>query len=120
MHFDSFQFVDRIVELKLADRVIRTEGRLPLTHTIFEGHFPRYPLMPGVLLVEAMAQSGLWLVIAVTGFQRMPYLAAVKDAKLRSFVTPGQLLSLSAQLIHEGSGYAVVRASGTVEGKPVC
>ena len=46
--------------------------------------------MPGVLLIEAMAQTSGWLVIAVTDFKRMPFLAAVKEAKLRTFVTPGQ------------------------------
>ena len=53
--------------------------------------------MPGVLLIETMAQTSGWLIIAATKFTRMPFLAAVKEAKLRSFVTPGQALSLSAQ-----------------------
>ena len=48
--------------------------------------------MPGVLLIEAMAQASGWLVIAVTSFTRMPFLAALKEAKLRTFVTPGQKL----------------------------
>ena len=61
--------------------------------------------MPGVLLIEAMAQTAGWLVIGVTKFTRMPFFAALKEAKLRSFVTPGQALSLSAKLLHEGSGY---------------
>jgi 3-hydroxyacyl-[acyl-carrier-protein] dehydratase len=54
--------------------------------------------MPGVLLT----QTAGWLVIAVTHFRRMPFLAAVKEAKLRTFVTPGQLLSVDAELVHEG------------------
>ena len=63
--------------------------------------------MPGVLFIETMAQTAGWLVIAVTHFRRMPFLAAVKEAKLRTFVTPGQLLSVAAELVHEGSGYAM-------------
>src|SRR5216684_3953000 len=66
MRLEYFQLIDRIVELKLADQTIRTEARVPTASTIFEGHFPGYPLMPGVLLIEAMAQTSGWLLIAVT------------------------------------------------------
>ena len=48
--------------------------------------------MPGVLLIEAMAQTSGWLLIARTQFERMPFLAALKEVKLRTFVTPGQAL----------------------------
>ena len=48
----------------------------------------------------------------------MPFLAAVKEAKLRSFVTPGQTLDVSATLVHEGSGYAVTKAEIRHDGKP--
>ena len=70
------------------------EATVPTASTIFEGHFPGYPLMPGVLLIEAMAQTAGWLVVAANRFERMPFLAAVKDAKLRTFVTPGQVLAV--------------------------
>ena len=75
--------------------------------------------MPGVLLVEAMAQTSGWLIIGATGFTRMPFLAAVKEAKLRTFVAPGQILSLTASLLHEGSGYAITKAAIDVDGKTV-
>ena len=52
--------------------------------------------MPGVLLIETMAQTSGWLVVATNNFTRMPFLAAVKEAKLRTFVTPGQVLSVNA------------------------
>jgi 3-hydroxyacyl-[acyl-carrier-protein] dehydratase len=63
-----------------------------------------------VLLIEAMNQTAGWLVIGVTGFTRMPFFAALKQAKLRSFVTPGKGLALSAKLLHEGSGFVIAKA----------
>ena len=120
MRIEYFQLIDRIVDLDLAGQTIRTEARVPTASTIFEGHFPGYPLMPGVLLIEAMAQTSGWLVIGVTKFTRMPFFAASKEAKLRSFVTPGQTLALSAKLLHEGSGYAVTKAEIHCEGKLTC
>ncbi len=76
--------------------------------------------MPGVLLMESMAQTSGWLIIGLTKFTRMPFLAAFKEAKLRSFVTPGQILAISAELVHEGSGFAVTAAEIAVDGKRVC
>jgi 3-hydroxyacyl-[acyl-carrier-protein] dehydratase len=119
MRLEYFQLIDRIVELDLAARAIKTEARVPETSTIFEGHFPGHPLMPGVLLIESMAQTSGWLIIGVNGFSRMPFLAAVKEAKLRTFVRPGQPLSLQARLLHEGSGYAMTKAAVAVDGKTV-
>jgi 3-hydroxyacyl-[acyl-carrier-protein] dehydratase len=120
MRIEYFQLIDRIVDVDLANRKIKSEATVPATSTIFEGHFPGYPLMPGVLLIEAMAQTSGWLVVALNRFERMPFLVAVKDAKLRTFVTPGQVLAIDAQLNHDGSGYAMVDAEIRAEGKPVC
>jgi len=120
MNLEHFQLIDRIVDLDLAQQIIRTEARVPTASTIFEGHFPGYPLMPGVLLIEAMAQTSGWLVIAVTNFTRMPFFAALKEAKLRMFVTPGQDLSISAKLLHEGSGFAMTKAEIRCETKLAC
>ena len=120
MRLEYFQLLDRIVELDLANRTIRTEATVPQESTIFQGHFPGYPLMPGVLLLETMAQTSGWLIIGLTKFQRMPFLAAFKEAKLRTFITPGTVLSGTAKLEHEGSGYAVTHAEIRVDGKATC
>jgi 3-hydroxyacyl-[acyl-carrier-protein] dehydratase len=120
MRLEYFLLIDRIAELNLDDRTIRTDATVPDKSTIFEGHFPGYPLMPGVLLIETMAQTSGWLIIALTKFTRMPFFAAVKEAKLRSFVTPGQKLSVSASMKHEGSGYAMTSAEIRHDGKVVC
>src|SRR6185295_14837247 len=120
MRLEYFLLLDRIVDLNLGDRTIRTQATVPTTSTIFEGHFPGYPLMPGVLLIETMAQTSGWLIIALTKFTRMPFFAAVKEAKLRSFVTPGQALDVSATLTHDGSGFAMTTAAIRHEKKLVC
>ncbi len=78
---------------------------------MFEGHFPGYPIMPGVLMIETMAQTGGWLVLAAIGCAKMPFLMQVEKAKMRAFVAPGQALEVEATLLHDGSGYAVVKAS---------
>jgi 3-hydroxyacyl-[acyl-carrier-protein] dehydratase len=120
MRLEYFQLIDRIVDLRLADRKIDTEATVPTTSTVFEGHFPGFPLMPGVLLIETMAQTSGWLIVAVNRFERMAFLAAVKDAKFRMFVRPGQKLSVKAALIHEGSGYAITQANIALDGKSIC
>ncbi len=120
MRIEYFQLIDRIVDLDLPGRTIRAEATVPTISTIFEGHFPGYPLMPGVLLIETMAQTSGWLVVALNRFERMPFLAAVKEAKLRTFVTPGQVLSVTAHLQHDGSGYAMTKGGITANGKTIC
>ena len=76
--------------------------------------------MPGVLLIETMAQTSGWLVVAANRFERMPFLAAVKEAKLRNFVKPDQVLKVEATLKHEGSGYAITEARILLKDKAVC
>jgi 3-hydroxyacyl-[acyl-carrier-protein] dehydratase len=120
MRFEYFQLIDRIVDLDLGNRTIRAQASVPISSTIFEGHFPGFPLMPGVLLLESMAQTSGWLVIGITGFSRMPFLAAFNQAKLRSFVKPGDTLEITAALSHEGSGFARTKAEIRHDGKLAC
>ena len=117
MQLEYFHMIDRIVDLNVDEKRIVVEAQVPMESTIFEGHFPGYPLMPGVLLIESMAQASGWLQLGVLRFERMPILAAVKEAKVRGSVFPGDLMSIEATLSHQGSGYAVTEARIKVGGK---
>jgi len=120
MRLEYFQLIDRIASLDLPARTISVEASVPETSTIFEGHFPGYPLMPGVLLIEAMAQTSGWLLVGLLKFERMAFLASVKEAKLRAFIEPGARLDIGAKLIHEGSGFAITEAEIRADGKIAC
>jgi 3-hydroxyacyl-[acyl-carrier-protein] dehydratase len=120
MRFEYFQMIDRIVALDVAERTVRSVCTVPKNSTVFEGHFPSYPLMPGALLLECMAQTVGWLLIAVGGFAAMPFMAGVKEAKFRTAVFPGDELEFEGRVVHEGSGYAVGECKGLRQAKVVC
>jgi len=120
MKLEKFQLIDRVVEFNTAEKTIRCEATVPLQASIFEGHFPGYPLMPGVLLTEAMAQTAGWMLLSLDRFRRMAFLAGIRDAKFRNFVKPGDKLDLHGKAIHEGSGFAVAQTRAEVDGKIVC
>jgi len=113
MQLEYFQLIDRILDLNIDEKTIQVEAQVPQHNTIFEGHFPGYPIMPGVLLIESMAQTSGWLLLALMKFERMPFLAA-------GFVSPGELLTINANVLHEGSGYAMTEAKVSVGGKLKC
>jgi 3-hydroxyacyl-[acyl-carrier-protein] dehydratase len=118
MLLEYFQMIDRVVGL--TPDTIAVESQVPEASPVFEGHFPGHPLVPGVLLIETMAQASGFMLLARMGFARMPFLASVKEAKLRSFVSPRALLSVEASLVHDGSGYAVTSARIVSGGKRIC
>lgn len=111
MRIDRFQFVSRVETLDVTKATLTALARAPDDHSIFEGHFPSHPLMPGVLLTELMAQTCGFLLLSLNGFGQMPFLAALKEVKLREFVRPGTELLCTAERVHPGSGYAVLNAS---------
>jgi 3-hydroxyacyl-[acyl-carrier-protein] dehydratase len=119
MRLEYFQMVDRIALLDVPGRRIVTACQVPEHSPVFEGHFPGYPILPGVLMIETMAQAGGWLVLATLRCSRMPFLMQVEKAKMRSFVAPGQALEAEATLLHEGSGYAVAKTAIVASGKKV-
>jgi 3-hydroxyacyl-[acyl-carrier-protein] dehydratase len=119
MRLDSFQLIDHVEELLPAEGRIRCRATVPQSAGIFAGHFPGHPLMPGVLLAEAMAQTSGQLLLALNDFTRMVLLAEIRSAKFRRVVLPGTVLSVTGRLVHDGSGYAVTEGAITVDGQAV-
>lgn len=121
MELDYFQLVDRIEHVNEAEGRIEACGEVPAADKskIFEGHFPDYPIFPGVLLIEAMTQTAGFMVLIKQGYEKLPFLIRVDKAKLRTFVLPGETLNMVGELIHEGSGYAVAHGEVFRDGKSI-
>ncbi|QYU68197.1 beta-hydroxyacyl-ACP dehydratase [Leptolyngbya sp. 15MV] len=117
MRLEHFRMVDRVIALR--GETIEVASRVPEASPVFEGHFPGHPILPGVLMVETMAQAGGWLILALNGLAAMPFLSKVKEAKFRGFVGPGAALAVHAARTHDGSGYAVVDARIESDGKRI-
>jgi 3-hydroxyacyl-[acyl-carrier-protein] dehydratase len=108
LRLEYFEMTDRVLEL--GEERLVAEALVPEASTVFEGHFPSYPLLPGVLMIECMAQACGWLLVRRSGFTRVALLAKVGEAKLRGMVRPGARLTVTAEMVHDGSGYAVMKA----------
>jgi 3-hydroxyacyl-[acyl-carrier-protein] dehydratase len=119
MILEYFQMVDRIEALDPQVGTIRTSCKVPGQSPVFLGHFPGFPRLPGALMIETMAQTGGWLVLARLRFARMPFLTRVDSAKFRRFVEPAETLDGVATLTHDGSGFAVIEAMISVGGQKV-
>jgi 3-hydroxyacyl-[acyl-carrier-protein] dehydratase len=119
MRLEYFEMIDRVAALDLVGRRIETRSTVPQASPVFDGHFPDYPLVPGVLLTETMAQASGYLVLAMRSFAEMPFLMAVDRARFRDFVGPGAELEVEAHVAHEGSGYVATKARIATGGKRI-
>ena len=93
-HRYPFLLVDRIVELEPGKRIVGVKN-VTINEPFFQGHFPGHPIMPGVLIVEALAQAGGILALkALGGKKRIAYFSGIENCKFRRPVVPGDQLRL--------------------------
>lgn len=112
-----FSLLDRIDELQPGERIAAVKT-LSLAEEYLADHFPRFPVMPGVLMLEAMTQAGAWLVRASEDFQHsMVVLKEAKNVKYGQFVAPGQTLHVSAEIVSQTDEETTVKARGIVDGR---
>jgi len=94
---------------------------LTMNEHFFQGHFPGFPLMPGVIMIEALAQLGGTIILGPDDFRRRSaVLTGIHKAKFRRPVIPGDRLDMEATLLRMRSGMGWVGAEAKVDSKPVC
>lgn len=116
-HRPPFLFVDNIVELTSAK--IRTTRRVREDEDFFKGHYPGNPIMPGVLICEAIFQSGAILLsrTAADIGEGVPVLARISNAKFRNMVKPGDTLEIEAEVTEKLSNVHFLKGKASVAGK---
>jgi 3-hydroxyacyl-[acyl-carrier-protein] dehydratase len=112
--------IDRVIELEPLKRIVAIKN-ISINEEVFQGHFPGAPVFPGVMIIEAMAQTG-----AVLLFREIPnreekllYFTGIEEARFRRPVVPGDQLRLEATVIKFKMGYARLRAEAYVDGQLV-
>jgi 3-hydroxyacyl-[acyl-carrier-protein] dehydratase len=113
-HRYPFLLVDRIVFMNLDENIIIGQKNVTINEPFFQGHFPEVPIMPGVLLLEALAQTGGILVHQKGYNQKIAVLLNINNAKFRRPVVPGDVLMLHAHAIHVSGKGGKVHAKATV------
>jgi len=112
-----FQLVDRILELEPHKRIV-TVKNLSLAEEYLGDHFPSFPVLPGVLMLEGLVQSAGWLVQASTGFRYgQVLLREARAVKYGKFVRPGATLRMDVEALRLGEDESRFRGVGTVDGE---
>jgi 3-hydroxyacyl-[acyl-carrier-protein] dehydratase len=111
-----FNLVDRILELEPGRRIVASKN-LTLGEEYLADHFPTFPVMPGVLMLQALVEAGSWLLRVTEDFQHsMIALREARNVKYGQFVTPGQELILTVELGERNEVMANLKGKGAVEG----
>jgi 3-hydroxyacyl-[acyl-carrier-protein] dehydratase len=113
-HRYPFLLVDRIIYLNLEENVIIGQKNVTVNEHFFQGHFPDVPIMPGVLILEALAQTGGILVHQKGYCEKIAVLLNINNAKFRKPVVPGDVLTLHATGLHLSSKGGRIMAKAMV------
>ncbi len=114
-HRHPFLFVDRIVEFE-EERIVGIKN-VTMNEFFFTGHFPEFPVMPGVLIVEAMAQvAGVLVLKSLASKQKVVFLASIENAKFRRPVVPGDQLRIEMKVGRRKASVAKMYGTATVDG----
>lgn len=119
-HRYPFLLVDRILELEPGKRVVGQKN-VTMNEHFFVGHFPGHPIMPGVLIIEMMAQvGGVMLLKAEGNANKLAYLAGVEKARFRKPVLPGDTITAEIVILRERGNMGWTKAEARVDGVLVC
>ena len=120
-HRYPFLLIDRVVELEPKKRVVAIKN-VTINEPHFQGHFPDYPIMPGVLMVEAIAQAGgaLLLTEIPDRESKLMVFTSIESARFRRPVVPGDQLRIEVTVLNWRSRAVKMQGSITVDGKVVC
>lgn len=119
MRLEYFDMIDSVDVFDVKGGHVQTTARVPDESPVFEGHFPGYPVMPGVLLLETMNHTSGYLMLGMLDFGRLPFFAGAKRVKIRRFVLPGTVMKITSALVHDGSGFCITQNEIKVDGEPV-
>lgn len=112
--------IDRVDELEPGKRAVAVRN-VTAHEEIFNGHFPGNPVMPGVLIVEALAQTGAVALLSMPEFKgKTAYFGGIKQAKFRQVVRPGDTLKLEVTLDKMRNNIGSGKALATIDGKKCC
>jgi 3-hydroxyacyl-[acyl-carrier-protein] dehydratase len=112
-----FSLIDRIESLEPGVKITALKA-LSMAEEYLADHFPKFPVMPGVLMLEAMTQAGAWLVRASEDFAHsIVVLKEAKGIKYGQFVEPGQTLHVTAEVLSQTDRETVLKARGVVDGR---